>query len=71
MVNQPLHRPKPVNTYQPIEPDSGLWAVERFVDGESHGFTLGRYEDKAAASRFANVYARMELLEVPREPDTA
>jgi hypothetical protein len=60
-----------VNTYQAIELDSGLWAIERFVDGESHGFTLGRYEDKAAAIHFAKVYARMEVLEVPRRPDSA
>jgi hypothetical protein len=60
-----------VNTYQSIELDSGLWAIKRFVDGESHGFTLGRYEDKAAATHFANVYARTEVLEEPRLHDTA
>ena len=60
-----------MNTYKPVKLDSGLWAIERFVDGESHGFTLGRYEDKAAAAHFANVYARMEMLEVPKPRDTA
>jgi hypothetical protein len=60
-----------VNTYQPVKLESGRWAIERFVDGESHGFTLGRYEDKAAATHFAKMYARMEVLEETRRPDTA
>jgi hypothetical protein len=36
------------------------------VDGERHGFTLGRYEDEAAASYVANVYARIDMLERPK-----
>jgi hypothetical protein len=43
--------------------------MERFVDGESHGFTLGRYQDEAAATHFANVCARMETPEVLGRPD--
>jgi len=60
-----------VTTYQLVKLDSGLWAIERFVDGASHGFTLGRYEDKATARYFANVFARMEMREGPKPPDTA
>ena len=58
-----------MNKYQPVELDGGLWAIERFVDGASHGFTLGRYQDKAAASYFANVFARMEMSEEPEPPN--
>jgi hypothetical protein len=54
-----------MTTYQLIETCSGNWAIERFVDGASQGYTFGRYEDEAAASYIASVYARMDT--IPRQ----
>jgi len=56
-----------MNTYLPIELGPGNWAIEQFVDGAPRGLTLGRYEDKAAASYIANVYVRMETMEAARQ----
>lgn len=54
-----------MNTYRPIGLSSGRWAVERFVDGESQGFTLGRYQDEAAATYMSYAFARMDMLDAP------
>ena len=59
-----------MNTYQPVKLESGAWAIERFVDGESHCFMLGRYEDENAACRMVYLFARVERLELPIPPDT-
>jgi hypothetical protein len=50
-----------MNTFRPVELALRLWAIERFMDGASHGFTFGRYRDKAAASKMAQAFAHMEL----------
>jgi hypothetical protein len=43
-----------MNTYPTIEVHSGSWAMERFAHSTSQGYTLGRYEDQAAALDIAN-----------------
>jgi hypothetical protein len=55
-----------MSTYKLTEIGPGNWAIERFVDGTSQGFTHGRYEDKASASFVATVYVRMEMREATR-----
>ena len=60
-----------MNTYQPIKLESGRWAIERFVDGESRGLMFGRYPDELAATYMANVFANMEKLASPKQHDTA
>jgi len=56
-----------MTTYKPIEIYLGNWAIERFIDGASQGYTLGRYEDKAAAIYIAQVYVRMETMAEARQ----
>lgn len=56
----------PMNPYRPVRVGLHCWAVEWFVDGISHGFTLGFYWDEAEALYIAHVFARMEMLAAPR-----
>jgi hypothetical protein len=54
-----------MNTFKPVELDSGRWAIERFVNGESQGIMSGRYADKAEAAYMVYMFARLELSGAP------
>jgi hypothetical protein len=54
-----------MNTFKAVELDSGRWAVERFVNGESQGIMSGRYADKAEADYMIHVFARLEMSGAP------
>ena len=58
----------PMNTYQLVKLDSGLWAIERLVDGELQDLMFGRYQDENAARHALNVFARIGMGETSREP---
>jgi hypothetical protein len=47
-----------MQTYRPIQVDSGRWAVERLVEGRSHGFALGTCTNEAEARLMAHEFAR-------------
>jgi hypothetical protein len=57
-------------TFELVRLDTGLWAVERFVDGVSRGFTWGRYRYEGDACIIASVLAKMETRAGPSKPPT-
>ena len=52
-----------MTTYLPILLESGRWAIEPYVDGESQCFTFGRYNDEKAASFVVHAFERMAAKE--------
>jgi hypothetical protein len=60
----------PMITFELVRLDTGLWAVERFVDGESHGFTWGRYRYEGDARIIAGVLTRLEARVAGYKPPT-